>query len=460
VAEAVAKDRAEEKAKENAEKAAKEKAEKEAAAASERDKDVITAAVSGAQKLYEDLEAKMLESNEALEKTIKELQTEITEKSEEIVKMRNSKRHFGTSGGSDWTKEFGQDVDEAWLLGICAEKEWTDTKYGKEVIEKVNTMSGVQVPSADFEQQVMTNVERDIQLQLVLAPLFREIRMNAATMFLPILPDAGYAEFQSAQTASGSSPHGNLAERGDTYGSPFGGVDLTEKTLTTKKLISQSYLGDETEEDAIMPVLPLLRESMIRSHARGVENMILVGNHTDGAYGTGGASPNGLVKIADDDGGNAQVQAAGSYAAADTTTAANLLQLRVNMGKYGVDPEDVIYVVSLDVYYNLLQDAEFEDMNLVGDLATKVKGQIGMVYGSRVLIGSEFATKAASKFDAVAVNTRAFVIPRLRGFRVQSDEEVANQRRVLVMSQRLGFDEIVAGSSPNFHVVANQNKAA
>ena len=165
-------------------------------------------------------------------------------------------------------------------------------------MQKVNEHSGVQVSSADFEQEVSSNIERDIQVELVLAPLFREIQMRSATQILPILPDAGYAEFTTNQAASGSSPHGNLAQRGDAYGTPWGGVDLAERTLSTKKLISQSYLGNETEEDAIIPILPLIRESVIRSHARAVENMILVGNSADGAFGTGGAAPDGIITLA------------------------------------------------------------------------------------------------------------------------------------------------------------------
>ena len=31
-----------------------------------------------------------------------------------------------------------------------------------------------------------------------------------------------------------------------------------------------------------MPILPLIRESMVRAHARGIENAILAGNHDDG----------------------------------------------------------------------------------------------------------------------------------------------------------------------------------
>ena len=87
-------------------------------------------------------------------------------------------------------------------------------------MEKVNQHSGVEVSSVDFEQVVSTNIERDIENELVLAPLFREIPMSSANMIIPILPDAGYAEFTANQAATGSSPYGNLETRGDTYGAP------------------------------------------------------------------------------------------------------------------------------------------------------------------------------------------------------------------------------------------------
>ena len=189
-----------------------------------------------------------------------------------------------------------------------------------------------------------------------MAPLFREIPMQSATQIIPILPDSGYAEFTANQTATGSSPHGNLAQTGDTYGSPYGGIDMTERTLSTKKLISQSYLGNETEEDAILPILPLIRESIIRSHARAMENAVLLGNNADGAFGTSGASFDGLWHLAEAD---SDVTQSATAFASDTVTAAELLALRKNMGKYGINPSDVIYVVSSTVYYNLLEDAEF-----------------------------------------------------------------------------------------------------
>jgi HK97 family phage prohead protease len=410
----------------------------------EEQKTIVQAGLTGAEKLMNDVESRVKEDYSNLENVVKSLEAQLSEKSEEIMNIRESKRHFSdrTSNG-DWKKEFEQDILDAKFAGLATGKGW-ENNMAKSLMEKVNAHSGVGVSSADFEQVVSTNIERDIQNELVLAPLFREITMTSANMIIPILPDSGYAEFASAQTAAGSSPHGNLAQRGDTFGAPYGGVDLTERTLSTVKLISQSYLGNETEEDAILPILPLIRESMVRSHARGIENAILAGNHDNGVYTSGAFE--GLLAAADSDNHETSAGASG-FASSDVVTAADLLGMRKNMGKYGINPNDVVYIVSQDVYYNLLEDAEFQDANLVGDMATKLSGEIGQVFGSRVLMCDEFATKAAGIYGAIAVYTRNYVMPRLRGVTVESDYEVANQRRVLVASQRIGFTDLIDGAT-------------
>ena len=422
---------------------AKAEAEAEEAALQEKKAEVesiVKAGTEGAERLVSDLEDRVAKDYSNIETVVEELKAELAEKSEEIVNIRESKRVFSQRGNKDWKEAFSQDIDDAYMLGKATGKGY-ETKFATEVLEKVNAHSGVAVSSADFEQEVSTNVERDIQNELILAPLFREIPMNAATMIMPVLPDAGYAEFTSNQAATGSSPHGNLAERGDTYGSPFGGIDLTERSLSTKKLISTSYLGNETEEDAIMPILPLIRESMIRSHARSIEAGLLVGNLADGPFGTSGAGFNGIVTLASGDSDKTQSSTA---FASESLTAANLLAARKNMGKYGVNASDVVYIVNQQEWYNLMDDAEFQDVNLVGsELASKVKGSVGMVYGSPVIMCDEFATPAVSKFYAVAVNPKMFAMGRLRGVTIESDYEVVNQRRVLVASQRIGFIDII-----------------
>ena len=444
----IAMQQAEQKAKEAAEVEEKSAEEAEVKAAEEakqeEQKTVVTSVMTGAEKLISDVEDRVLNKHEDLETVIKSLESELKDRSAEIEAMRESKRIFSDRGNSDWKKAFEADIMDAKMLGLATGKGF-ETDLAKGVMEKVNAMSGVAVSSADFEQVVSTNIERDIQNELVLAPLFREIPMTSATQIIPILPDSGYAEFTANQAASGSSPHGNLAQRGDAYNpGSAGGIDMTERTLSTKKLISTSFIGNETEEDAILPILPLIRESMVRSHARAIENAILVGDDADGAFGTSGVSFEGLCHLAANDSNT--TQPSGTFAATDVVTAANLLALRKSMGKYGVNPSEVVYIVSQDVYYNLLQDAEFQDVNLVGDMATKLSGEIGQVFGSRVLICDEFAAKAHSKFNAVAVYPRNYVMPRLRGVTVESDYDVANQRRVLVASQRLGFIDLIDGA--------------
>ena len=188
----------------------------------------------------------------------------------------------------------------------------------------------------------------------------------------------------------------------------------------------------------------MIRESVIRSHARAVENMILAGNHADGAFGTGGAAPDGIITLAAAD--SDKTQSATAFAS-EKLTAAQLLAARKNMGKYGIRPDQVVYIVSVAEYHNLIADAAYADASQVEGLATKLTGEVGRVYGSPVIVCDEFAAAAVSKFYAVAVNTRNFVIPRLRGVTVESDYEVANQRRVLVASQRLGFVDIINGAT-------------
>jgi len=116
------------------------------------------------------------------------------------------------------------------------------------------------------------------------------------------------------------------------------------------------------------------------------------------------------------------------------------------MGKYGVNPTDMAYIVSNDGFYDLLNDANFQTLDEVGsDLAARITGTIGAVYGTPVIVSEEFAAPAVGVPAALAVNTRNYVIPRLGGVTVEQDYEVMNQRRVIVASQALGFEELVAG---------------
>ena len=59
-----------------------------------------------------------------------------------------------------------------------------------------------------------------------------------------------------------------------------------------------------------------------------------------------------------------------------------------------------------------------------------------------------------------AVNVRNFAIPRLRGVNVEQDYEVMNQRNVIVATQSLGFNQLVANNGTTDVSVVRLNAVA
>ncbi|RZK45214.1 MAG: HK97 family phage prohead protease, partial [Hymenobacter sp.] len=339
------------------EKAAKEAAEKKAAEEAQAQAVKVAAEAIGKsmeEKLLGGFEAKLKENNDNFEKTMAEMKGDFEAKSAELRSMQESKRFFSDRGSnsSDPIEKNYAEVETAVLLSRALRKGVGDTDFGKSLMEKFNTHSTVTVGTDRLETTVTTNIEKDIQAQLILKPLFREIVMNSAQQSFPLAPDAGYAEITSATTASGAQPNGNVDQRGAGYGAPYQGITLTEKLFSTVKMIGRGYLGNETEEDAIIPILPLVKDAMVRSHARGIENMILAGNTNQGVYTSGAA--NGLIKFAS--AANRTIETDANFT---KLTAANLFSMRKLMGLRGRDPRDVVYILSQDAWYQLAEDPEF-----------------------------------------------------------------------------------------------------
>lgn len=452
-----------------AEKVAADKAAKEETAKIKGITDAVTetvvkAGASQTEKLLEEVKKTFNDKLGATEaefaKKTADLEGALRDRSEELKNLRESKRTFiGSQAGSDWQKAFLPDLRAAYLMNaVIKGKGGFDTKFGKEIVEKaVNTMSSVAVPSLSveaFETTVSADIERDIQLGLVLAPLVREITMRTAVMAMPILPDAGYAEFISAK-AYGTAPNtapapdGSLEVRDDTTpansaGSPYSGIDLTSKTLSTKKLMSLSYLANETEEDTILAILPLINETMVRMHQRSVEHAMLLGGHSNGLLS--GSFTGFAQHAATAAPGGPATEASNGASASYKLTAADLMGRRRAMGKYGITPGDVYYIVSQQGYFDLLEDPEFQDMNLVGNNAVKLTGEIGQVYGSKVLLCPEFKAAASGSVYALALNARNYVMPRLRGVTLESEYIPRLQHRELIATQRLGLETIISAA--------------
>ena len=406
-------------AEEAAQQEAAEKAAAEAEAKAQQEEEVkqavVTGVESGTERLLEDVQAKLNEKEADMQEILASYKKELEEKNEEITKMRESKRVFADRVGSNEISKWGKEFMTAHMLGVMTRK-GMDTDYARDLMQKAGI--DYTTNAADIDQEVSSQIEKEIQMELKVAKLFRELPVNGAATVLPIQPDTGLADWAS------SAPSGNLENRGAT--------DNTYKPkqviLNAYRLVSSTFMDNNVDEQVLINLMPMLVEGVARSHARAVEAMILNGNGTiAGLDGEADAHSETL-----------------SLGSSDKLTSAILLNARQSMGKYGVNPQDLAYIVSQNSFYDLLDDASFQTLDEVGsDLAVRITGTIGAVFGTPVIVSDEFPAEATGVPAAFVVNPRNYVIPRLRGVTVEQDYEVLNQRRVIVASQSLGFEEIL-----------------
>ena len=459
----IAMKQAEQKAAEEAKAQAAQEAEEAKALEAESIKSVVNSGVeSGVEKLMSDVEAKLTEKDAKLEEVIGTFQKDLEEKKAEIAAMQSSKKSF-SDRGSDLSS-FGKEFLGAHILGKITGKGIQGTDYGRSVFEKAGNTSYT-ANNPDHDQAIDTLIsqtfEEEVRLEQQVAGLFREIAVNSGATILPVVGDTNMARFQS--TGLNTSNNSVLSAKDVNNGTDF---PVTSVTAYAERLISGTFLPSDTDEQIVLSLVPMLTAALARAHARAVDNACLYG------YGT----HSGLVGV----GGVVDGSATG-YAGAPPASPANdglltgsagnaelkvnnLLHARSKLGSYGVNPADVAYIVSPEQYHNLMKDDTnngFTDISEVGtELATKITGTVGSVYGSPVVVSDLLTGQDIDQTDsssirntaAIAVNRNSFVIPRLRGVSIETDYEVANQRTALVASQSLGFVQTVGGTNAAFRI--------
>jgi HK97 family phage major capsid protein len=282
------------------------------------------------------------------------------------------------------------------------------------------------VPSATWELEVSLNLESEVRRRLVVAPIFRNIAMQTNVMTIPVNPEAGTATWvtnadfggvPATLGAAGPSAGGNATHA------------LKEITLNAYKLATNEYTAYEEEEDSLIALMPVIRDGMIRRVARAVDKAFLLG------AGSGSDPVKGLANWA------SNTTATGNTVAAGMTVA-KMRTLRQGLGAWGLDPQEVVYIVNTDTYYQLLEDTVFQTMNQVGTQATLLTGQIGQIGGSPVLVSGEFATPGTGIAGAICLNPGNFIVGNQRGLRIDTQELVETQRRVMVASLRTGMTRV------------------
>lgn len=383
-------------------------------------------ALEDAQKTIETLQAKLSESGSAFADALEKMQDQVKAQSSEIQQLVAARN--GMPGLTAATlrfakaEDFAQEVENVVFMSYLTEKGLFETKYGMQHQKAVNGSSSIQVSSEDYETTFSTNLLRDIQKALVVGNLFTELPMNSKTLTMLVDPEAGTASWVDNSTFGTDATVGNEIT-----------VALGEMTFNTFKLAAKIFMTDETEEDAIMPLLPILRRHLVEAHAKAIENAFM--------NGTGVGMPTGLLKFAQTDNRDITTQAKADGSV--KVTAEELSKLRRHLGRYGFNVSKLTLIVSLDAYYDLLEDPEWQDVNQVGDgSSVKLQGQVGRIYGMPVVVSEWFPTKAADTEYAVIVYTDNFVVPRQRQLTVERERQAGKQRDAYYATQRLNLQRM------------------
>jgi len=410
-----------------------------------------------------DVEAKLAEKDANLQEVIGTFQKELEEKKVEIEAMQNSKKSF-SDRGSDLSS-FGKDFLGARILGAITGKGY-DTDHAKGLMQKAVSYTGTGAADVGkLDVLTSTAFEELMRLDTKVAGLFEELQVNSGATVIPTVGDANAAAFgagsQSLDTA------GNRVQIGSTSGQ----ADMTTVTAFANRILSGTFIDADTDEQTIVTILPMIQRALARAHAKAVDNMIL--------FGTGNANTTGLAGIDGTDGSNrlaAHASGASVPFATEVSTASassvldagKLLSARSQMGKYGIDPSRLAYIVSPEGYYALMEGDNvngFTDVSEVGtELAAKITGVVGSVFGTPVIVSNVLGGKAVAgtyntdgddgttaaveykETSAIVVNRDSFVIPRLAGVNIETEYSVKDQRTVIAASQSLGFTGIDKGA--------------
>lgn len=222
-------------------------------------------------------------------------------------------------------------------------------------------------------------------------------------------------------------------------------------TLSTTTLAGYQSVAYEMEEDAIIAMIPFIRTDLAQDMADGEENLLLNGDTT--------ASHQDSDITEDDDAltswkGLRKLSKDGSdtydFGGADPTLR-SLRAMRSQMGKYGINPRRLLYVVGPVGLVHLLNVDEVQTLDKYGPAATVITGEIGRIDGVPILVSGYIREdlNASGDYDGSTktrtgiqlVNPSGFIVGRRRAPLMESFHDVIAGSDELVVSMREDFQK-------------------
>lgn len=432
-------------AEEAAEKARKEAEEKAAA------EKLHIEVKSVADKIIEDIRKGYDSEITTLKSELEEAKKAAVEKQEEVFAALRAqgtdKSIFDVKGKQGLTDHEKQ---TAVLAHLALQRPYESIGYVKSLMQKSGLEHWDSGISVEWEEIFNTTVHNEMREKLVVEPLFNTMPMNARTVNIPVNPEAGDASWiaESAYRSTNKSSTGTASEH-----------KLGENSITAYKLAAKEYIGYEETEDTIVAIMPIIREAIARSMARGSDKALLLGaGDVSSNDPIAGITNLGASVTSVDLAGGANWEGAFDDSGDGY---GKLLTARKNLGLYGDDPSSLVFVVSPAAYYEMLNWEKFQTVDKIGaDRASLRTGQVGSVGGIDVVMSRMFNNSAITSGTvgtavATLVRPSNFLVGNLRNTLTESDKDIEDQRNIIVSTRRFGFTDLDVGQGVVSFLIAS-----
>lgn len=273
------------------------------------------------------------------------------------------------------------------------------------------------------------------------APLFSRIDLPTNPWKWP-LEGADATAYRVAEPTSDTATKVGASTPG-TGAATFDAEIFGARTLFSRSL----------EADSALAILPYVQRKLVLAFVTAEERAVINGD-TDGTHMDSDTNTAGTTDAAWAWDGLRKRGLANTNQATTTTTAANLALIRAAMGKWGLNPTDLAFIVGVSAMYDILADTNVLTVDKMGPNATILNGQIASIHGVPIIVSEHVREdlNASGVHDAITttktvnicVNRNEWAFGQRMALDVEVDDSIYREtfQRVMVGFMREDFQNI------------------
>lgn len=362
---------------------------------------------------------------------------------------------MGMASGDEEIRELHKRADECLIMGTMIAGEGASPSGIAEATNNLKSFHGLNAELTEFKKALGTatagegsdwiptdfsaTLIDEVRLQLKVAALHRTIPMPTDPYTLPVKIGRSRAYKVSEATAD------NPSEMRKSQ------LETSSQTLNAVTVGVATPFSYEIVEDSVLPIIPIVRADIVAALADGRENAVINGDTASSHQDTGlSLTADAQEKLWD---GYRKLCPSATKIDFDTGTeaftTANFRNIRKGLGKYGVNPAGLAWVVSIEAYIRMLGLSEVITVDKYGPQATIMAGELGSFDGIPVIV-SEFVRNdlnasgiydgaTVTETEVILVHRESYVIGDRRAITVETDRFPMTQQNVLVATERVHF---------------------